>query len=167
MATTAVMTAVTLRPIEPADEQFLLRVYASTRADELAPIPWSPEQKDAFLRQQFHAQSVDWSKNHPGADFSIIEVDGAPAGRFYVDRGQEEICLVDIALLPEHRRAGIGTDLIRGLLAEAGTRAVPVTIHVEVFNPARALYERLGFVLREERGMYLFMEWRGNPAGAR
>ena len=156
----AATAAVTLRPTGPDDSEFLLHVYASTRSEELASVPWSPEQKDAFLRQQFHAQSVDWSQNYPKADWSIVEVDGVPAGRLYVDWGEAEIRLVDIALLPEFRRGGIGTALIGRLFVEADARRLPVTIHVEIFNPARALYERLGFVAREERGMYLFMERR-------
>lgn len=157
--------AVTLRPIGPADSEFLLLVYASTREEELKPVPWSSEQKDAFLRQQFEAQTAYWRETYPAADFAVVEVDGAPAGRFYVNRGRDEIRLVDVALLPEYRRGGIGTELIRELLAEAETRGLPVTIHVEVFNPARALYERLGFEQVEDRGMYQLMQWR--PAAAR
>jgi ribosomal protein S18 acetylase RimI-like enzyme len=155
------MTAVvTLRPVGLADSEFLLRVYASTREEELAPVPWPTEQKEAFLRQQFHAQTTDWSQHYAGADFSIVEVDGVPVGRFYVDRGHDEIRLVDIALLPEYRRRGIGTGLIRDLLGEAQPRGLPVTIHVEVFNPARALYERLGFERVGDRGVYLLMRWQ-------
>ena len=164
--TTAVATAeVTLRPIGPADSDFLLRVYASTRSEELKPVPWSNEQKDAFLRQQFEAQSAYWREHYASADLAIVEVDGEPAGRFYVNRGEDEIRLVDIALLPEYRRGGIGTGLIRDLLAEAETRGLPVTIHVEVFNPARTLYERLGFEQVGDRGPYVLMQWR--PAAAR
>jgi ribosomal protein S18 acetylase RimI-like enzyme len=164
--TTAVATAeVTLRPVGPADAEFLLRVYASTRSEELAPVPWSSEQKDAFLRQQFEAQGAYWRETYPKADFAVVEVDGGPAGRLYVNRGPDEIRLVDIALLPEYRRGGIGTGLIRELLAEAETRSLPVTIHVEVFNPARALYERLGFEWVADRGAYVLMQWR--PAAAR
>ena len=164
MTTTIVATAVTLRPIGPADSEFLLRVYASTRSEELAPVPWSTEQKDAFLRQQFEAQRAYWHEHYANADFSIVEVDGSPAGRFYVNRGQDEIRLVDIELLPEYRRGGIGTGLIQGLLAEARTRGLPVTIHVEVGNPARSLYERLGFERVADRGVYILMQWR--PAAA-
>jgi len=158
--TTSEVAVVTLRPVGPGDEGFLFRVYASTRAEELARVPWTAEQKEAFLRQQFQAQSVDWARNYAGADFSIVDVDGHPAGRFYVDRRLDGIRLVDIALLPQFRRAGIGTGLIRDLLAKAQAQGVPVTIHVEIFNPARALYERLGFEKVEDRGVYVFMRWR-------
>lgn len=158
--TTAAQT-VTLRGVAPGDEEFIFRVYASTREEELAPVAWTEEQKEAFLRQQCRAQTLYWSQQYAETDRRIIEVDGIPAGRFYVLRGPEEIQLVDIALLPEYRRGGIGTRLIEDLLAEAERRGVPVTAHVEIFNPARKLYSRLGFAAVEERGMYLLLKWTG------
>lgn len=156
--------AITLRPVGPADDAFLFRVYASTRSEELAPVPWTEEQKQTFLLQQFRAQSAYWGEHYAGADLRIVEVDGAAAGRFYVHRGSREIRLVDIALLPEYRQAGIGTRLVEELLAEAEARGLPVTAHVEVFNPARSLYERLGFAAVEDRGAYLFLKWTGRKA---
>jgi ribosomal protein S18 acetylase RimI-like enzyme len=90
----------------------------------------------------------------------VVVVDGRPAGRLYVARWPEELRVIDIALLPEYRRRGIGTALLRALLEEAGASGRPVRIHVERFNPALAVYEKLGFRLLEDRGVYLFLEWR-------
>ncbi len=151
---------IALRPVRPEDRDFLLSVYASTRADEMAIVPWNEEQKAAFVAQQFAAQTAYWDEQHPDAERSIIEIDGAPAGRLYVERWPKEMRLIDIALLPGFRRKGAGTELLKGLFAEATERNVPLTIHVEIFNPARALYERLGFASKGERGMYVLMEWR-------
>jgi ribosomal protein S18 acetylase RimI-like enzyme len=156
------MTA--LRPARPEDREHLLAVYASTRAEELAPVPWTEEQKAAFLAMQFGAQDADYKRNYAGADFSVIEVDGQPAGRLYVERRPEEIRLIDIALLPSFRRSGIGTRLLRQLITEARERRIPLTIHVEMFNPARRLYERLGFAPVAEHGIYLLMERRPEAA---
>jgi ribosomal protein S18 acetylase RimI-like enzyme len=133
-------------------------VYASTRAEELAVAPWDDAQKDAFLRSQFEAQDAWYREHYADASFDVIVVDGEPAGRLYVHRGDREIRIVDIALLPEHRGIGIGTTLLRDLLAEADAAGKRVTIHVERFNPARRLYERLGFSIAEDRGIYLFLE---------
>ena len=157
----------TLRPVEPADRDFLFRVYASTREEELSVTGWSEEQKHSFLLQQFDAQTQDWAANYAGADLRVIEVDGAPAGRFYVLRGGDEICLIDIALLPDYRRLGIGSALLARLLEEARERGLPVTLHVEVFNPARSLYARHGFRIVEDRGVYLFLRWRPDGAEGR
>jgi ribosomal protein S18 acetylase RimI-like enzyme len=133
-------------------------VYASTRAEELAVVPWDDVQKEAFLRQQFDAQDAWWHENYAEASFDVILVDGEPAGRLYVHRGPSEIRIVDIALLPEHRGSGVGTRLLDDLLAEGDAGAKNVTIHVERMNPALRLYERLGFALAEDKGVYLFLE---------
>jgi ribosomal protein S18 acetylase RimI-like enzyme len=133
-------------------------VYASTRAEELAVVPWDDAQKDAFLRAQFDAQDAWWHENYAEASFDVIVVDGEPAGRLYVHRGPSEIRIVDIALLPEHRGDGVGTRLLEDLLAEGDASGKSVTIHVERMNPALRLYERLGFALAEDRGVYLFLE---------
>lgn len=150
----------TLRPVRPEDREHLLAVYASTRAEELAPVPWTEEQKAAFVKMQFDAQTTYWGEQYPDADRSIIEIDDVPAGRIYVQRWPKEFRLVDIALLPDYRKRGVGTELIRGLFSEAARAGTVVTIHVETFNPARALYERLGFAPKGEQGMYVLMEWK-------
>jgi ribosomal protein S18 acetylase RimI-like enzyme len=151
---------VTFRPIAPDDMELLLRIYRSTREEELAMVlDWTEEMKAAFVRQQFEAQHAWYQEHYQGAQLEVILVDGAPAGRLYVHRRNREIRLVDITLLPEFRQGGIGTSLLRDLLAEGEAAGKPVTIHVEVFNPAMRLYERLGFRPIEERGPYRLMEW--------
>ncbi|MEY2494845.1 MAG: hypothetical protein QOJ45_1337 [Verrucomicrobiota bacterium] len=149
-----------LRPITPEDDSFLRRLFASTRADELAITGWSDEQKEAFCRMQFDAQSAHYRQHYADASFDIIERDGVAAGRLLVWRSATEILIVDIALLPEHRGAGTGTKLLRELQDEARSAGKPLTIHVERFNPALRLYERLGFKIVEEQQVYLLMEWR-------
>ena len=65
---------------------------------------------------------------------------------------------MDISLLPEHRNRGIGTTLLKELFAESAATEKPVTIHVEKYNPAMRLYERLGFVPIADRGVYLLLQ---------
>jgi ribosomal protein S18 acetylase RimI-like enzyme len=151
-------SVVELLPVAPGDEQFLYRVYASTRTEELAGVPWDEVQKDAFLRAQFDAQDRWYREHYSRASFDVVLVDGEPAGRLYLNRGDSEIRIVDIALLPEHRGKGVGSALLRDLLAEADARGKRVTIHVERMNPALRLYERLGFSVAEDKGVYLFLE---------
>ena len=159
------MTPISLRPITPEDELFLRRLFASTRAEELAITGWSDEQKAAFCRMQFDAQSAHYQKHYADASFDVIERDGVAAGRLLVWRSVKEILIVDIALLPEHRGAGIGTKFLRELQDEARAAGKPLTIHVERYNPARRLYERLGFRIVEEQQVYLLMKWDGNQSG--
>jgi GNAT superfamily N-acetyltransferase len=148
-----------LRPITPEDDSFLAGVYASTRAEELAVTGWNDEQKAEFCRRQFDAQAAHYRGNYPGASFQVIEHDGRPIGRLYVARWEKEIRIVDITLLPEFRGSGIGTKLLRDLQDEARAAGKSLTIHVERFNPAMRLYERLGFKMVEDKGVYLLMEW--------
>ena len=150
---------ITLRPITFEDEPFLYRVYADTREDELSPLGWDETQKDSFLRMQFNAQHGFYQEQFPAADFDIILAGDQPIGRLYVDRRDDAIRIVDIALLLEHRNAGIGSALLRDLLTEAAATSRPVRIHVERFNPALRLYERLGFTQVSDNGVYYLMEW--------
>jgi ribosomal protein S18 acetylase RimI-like enzyme len=152
--------AVTLRPVSAADEQFLREVYASTRAEELAAVPWNDEQKTAFLRMQFDAQDRYYREVYPHGAFDVILIEGEPAGRLYVNRGPDEIRIIDIALLPAYRRRRIGTHLLGSLQTEAALARKALTIHVERFNPALRLYERLGFQQIADRGAYLLLEWK-------
>ena len=147
-----------LLPVQPGDRELLYRVYAGTRTEELAVVPWDDAEKDAFLRAQFEAQDRWYRENYPRASFEVIVIDGEPAGRLYVHRGAGEIRIVDIAFLPEHRGNGAGTALLRDILAEADAAGKRVTIHVERLNPALRLYERLGFAVAEDKGVYLFLE---------
>lgn len=148
------------RPIAETDREFLERLYLSTRTDEMARVPWSDEEKRVFLRFQFDAQHAYYQEQFPGARFELVLVDGEPAGRLYVHRRDGEIRLIDIALLPEFRRRGIGGRLMRGVLEEATALGLPVQIHVEKNNPALALYQRLGFESVEDQGVYWLMRWQ-------
>jgi ribosomal protein S18 acetylase RimI-like enzyme len=150
---------VALRPVRDADEPFLLRVYAGTRAEELARLPWSVEQKAAFVAQQFAAQTAHYARHYAGMDADVIVLDGEPAGRLLVARWAEEIRIVDISILPEFRGGGAGSALLRELMEEAAAARKPLSIHVERDNRALGLYERLGFRPVGEHGVYLRMEW--------
>jgi ribosomal protein S18 acetylase RimI-like enzyme len=152
--------AITRRRICPEDQPFLYQVYASTRTEELAPLGWSQPQLDAFLTMQFIAQHRYYQEQFPEAKFEVILRHGEPIGRLYVDRKPDEIRIIDIALLPAHRNAGIGSALLHELFAEADRDGKPVRIHVEQFNPALHLYRRLGFVAIGDNGVYHHMERR-------
>jgi len=153
---------VSFRPIRPDDEPFLRQVYASTRLEELAPLGWSAEQQAAFLGQQFEAQHHHYQTHYADAAFLVILLNDRPIGRLYVARWPDEIRIIDIALLPEYRNAGIGSHLLRDLLDEAAQAGKPLRIHVEKFNRALSLYERLGFTPIADRDVYWFMEWSPN-----
>ncbi|MGN6216281.1 MAG: GNAT family N-acetyltransferase [Solirubrobacterales bacterium] len=158
--------AVTLRPAADEDRPFMLRVYASIREPELEGSGLPREQWGPFIAQQFEAQSHAYAA-YPDTSFEVVLVDGEPAGRLIVARWPEELRIVDIALLPEHRGRGIGEELMRPLLEEADERGVKASIHVERFNPAQRLYARLGFRPVSETGVYLLLERSARAAQAK
>jgi ribosomal protein S18 acetylase RimI-like enzyme len=148
----------TLRPVSPDDNKFLFDLYATTRADEMKTVGLGPEAMATFLRFQFDAQRRHYERRYPEAEHSIIEIEGAPIGRIYLHHAGEEVRLVDISILPEHRGSGIGGSVLTGLLESARASGKPVRLSVQKFNPARRLYERLGFVVTGETGVHVQME---------
>jgi N-acetylglutamate synthase-like GNAT family acetyltransferase len=145
-----------------SDMAFLSKLYASTRWDEVLQAPWSDQQRIEFLQQQFEAQHSHYLSHYPNSDFLIILKDNCKIGRIYLDRDEVSICLIDIALLPECRKSGIGTELLKELLEEAQLTNKKIVIHVENFNPAYHWYLKLGFKQVEDKGVYQYMEW--NPS---
>jgi ribosomal protein S18 acetylase RimI-like enzyme len=155
----AAETGLTFRAVTDADLLFLARLYASTRVEELAAVPWSAEQKAAFLDMQFRGQRADYQHNYPDADWLVLMRAGQDIGRLYLERRPNQHGIIDIAFLPEHRGRGLGTALLHDLLDEAAAAGKAVSIHVEKFNPAMRLYRRLGFKTEEDKGVYDLMRW--------
>jgi ribosomal protein S18 acetylase RimI-like enzyme len=147
-----------LRPALPEDLEFLYQVYASTRQEELAVTGWTAPQIVQFLRAQFDAQHRYYHEVHPQASYQVILWEGHPAGRLYIDRRDNEINVIDIALLPAYRGRGAGSILMKEILAEAGRAGKPVRIYVEQFNRAQTLYQRLGFRKIGDTGVYYHLE---------
>jgi ribosomal protein S18 acetylase RimI-like enzyme len=151
---------ITLRAATPEDEAFLRQVYASARASEMAMVPWTDEEKDAFLRVQFDAQDSYYRAQFPAAEFQVIMNDDAPVGRLYILRGGDQTRILDISILPDCRSQGIGTSLMKPLLEEARAANQPLTIWVENFNPSQTLFRRLGFSVIQEDGFNQLLEFR-------
>ena len=152
--------SITLRPVSPDDESFLLELYASTRADELALTNWDERQRKAFVEMQFAAQQHYYRTQFAGAEHSIILMGDRPAGRLYVARRPEEIRILDITVAVEDRGAGVGSSTLKELIREAEESGASVRIYVERFNPSLRLFERLGFSSIQETPSHFLMEWR-------
>ncbi|MET0650815.1 MAG: GNAT family N-acetyltransferase [Pyrinomonadaceae bacterium] len=152
---------VVLRPARESDYEELVRVYASTRAAEVAQVTWwDDEQKLAFCRAQYDAQKAEYDARFPGAEYDLIEVKGRTVGRVWVGRAEEEIRLLDIALLPEAQRRGLGAAIVGALIEEARASGKRLRHMVFMLNTdALRFYERLGFRVFEDLGGYLHMEW--------
>ncbi len=147
-----------LREEQPGDLPFAAELYAQTRAAELVAVPWTEAEKRAFCQQQFEAQHAHYALHYPRAQFLIILCHGALAGRLYFEHTNAELRLMEITLAARWRGRGLGTLLSRVVVELADEAGVPTSLHVESFNPARRLYERLGFREIETRGVYLLMQ---------
>jgi ribosomal protein S18 acetylase RimI-like enzyme len=142
--------SISLRPVEVGDDEFLYHVYASTRADEMALVDWTDEQKDAFLRMQVSAQTAHYSVHFPTAEQYIIRHNDVPVGRLIINRLPDRLHIIDIALLTDSRNTGIGSAVMQEIMDEAQQSKRDIMLRVEFFNPARRLYSRLGFVQNHE-----------------
>ena len=152
--------SVSLRPVTADDKEFLVSVYAGTRAQELAQVQWEAGQKDAFVRWQFEMQQKEYQTRYPDARYDIILVDGVPAGRIWVGSDDKQIRLLDIAIMEQFQNRGVGTILLRRLMDEATEVNKPLRHMVFVLNDnAHRFYERLGFKVIEDLGGYKHMEW--------
>ncbi len=154
----------TLRAVTADDESFLLFVYDSSRAEELAQVQWQEGQREAFVKWQFDLQRREYDARYPGAEYDVILVDDQAAGRIWIGRDAEEIHLLDIVVLPEFQNRGVGRALMNSLIDEARQCGKVLRHMVFIMNiDALRFYERLGFVVIEEMGAYKHMEWKSEP----
>jgi ribosomal protein S18 acetylase RimI-like enzyme len=138
-----------LRPATDGDYDFLWWLHGATMRTYVDAI-WGWD--EAFQRQHFQ-------DHFDPARIEIVERAGEAAGYISVERGEDAIFLGAIEIAPDSQNQGIGTGLIRDLQDEAQGRGVPLKLQVLQGNPARRLYERLGFVATRETETHIMMSW--------
>lgn len=138
-----------LRPASAADLPFLLalRVVTMTPHQLGSGVSVSTREQEERLHYRFECARV-------------VEVEGQPAGILKVTRDGLDWQVVQIQLLPELQSRGIGQRLLEGVMAEARAAGARLSLHVLRSNPARRLYERLGFVVTEEGAHEYTMQLR-------
>lgn len=151
------MPSITLRKTTNNDYRLLLEIYASTREAELSLSAWSLAEKNAFINMQFQAQHQYYTSLYKDNDFYIVLYNHQLAGRIYSAELDHEIRIVDIALLPDYQRIGIGSYLIKQLIQRALRCKKNITLHVDNTNSAMSWYQKLGFKPMASNGIYTFM----------
>lgn len=142
--------------IRPAQKDELDGLYAIHREAMQAYVTrtWG-SWDEAFQR--------DYFRNHWPDVRLAIDVEGTLGGFVDLDESPERILVENIELLPAHQNRGIGTALLVSVQQRAAGRNLPVTLQVLKVNPARRLYERLGFRLTGETETHYQMAWQAAP----
>jgi ribosomal protein S18 acetylase RimI-like enzyme len=117
-----------------------------------------------YVEQTWGKWDDDWQaerfrKNFRPDHVQVIVLDGHDAGLLHVERSPEEINLVNIQIAPEFQNRGLGTEVMHALLAEARREKLPLRLQVLKVNPARRLYERIGFAVVAETETHYQMRW--------
>lgn len=154
------LDGVVARPVVAHDLGFLQTLYASTRADEMAATGWPEAQIQQFLAMQFNLQHRYYQEHHAGADFLLLSRADQPIGRLYWREHDGDASLIDISLVPTERGRGIGTAMLKMLVARADQRGQNIVLHVEPYNPALRLYLRFGFEALGDNGIYIKLRRR-------
>jgi GNAT superfamily N-acetyltransferase len=160
LPTSLAASGLTFRAEADDDLPFLRHLYASTRAEELSVTGWTDAQKLAFTDSQFDLQRHHYRTYYPRTEWNVLENHGTPIGRLYLQCRITTFLVIDIALLPEWRGRGLGTELMQWICTLARAAGKSVTVTVEKYNRAQTLYRRLGFREIAEGGVYWEMEWR-------
>ena len=133
-------TVYELRQATEGDYEFLKRLHHAAMRDVVQRMfGWDEVVQDRMFDEGFK----------PGLS-QIVSVDGQDAAQLVVERGSDHVCLTTIFILPKFQRRGLGTAIINDVLAEAARAHLPVVLRVLKLNPARGLYERLGFAVASE-----------------
>jgi ribosomal protein S18 acetylase RimI-like enzyme len=144
-----------------ADDAFIKRLLLETISTQLGAGAWPEALRETLLAQQCDIRLMSRRGAFPQGHGWIIQIDGADAGWLFVADSPDEIRIVEIVIAEAHSGQGAGTDVIRGLLAEAEALGKPVRLSVNLLNTGAArLYHRLGFRRTGGDATQDFLEWR-------
>ncbi len=162
MAASLAEPGIALRPERSADQSFIRRLYRAGRADEIAAAGWPPKMARAFLDDQFTYQEHHFAGLGAGLHRFMITSDRQAIGRLYLIQRADFVHIVDIALIAQRRKSGLGTDIVSVLQrAVADHGQAGLTLNVVKGSAAIRLYQRLGFALADTaHPTHLSMIWR-------
>jgi GNAT superfamily N-acetyltransferase len=131
----------TIRPARPADSEFVYQVKKAALGEYIEQT-WG---WDEVFQHDFHDREYDPTTTE------IITWQGTDVGWLEVERGSNSLFLSGIYILPEYQSRGVGSAMIGEIIREAKEMQLPLMLQVLKVNPrARALYEKLGFVVTGE-----------------
>ena len=142
---------ISFRPVMGDDYEYLYAMNKLTMQEHAEKMygPWDEAIARRIFAERWHPESM-----------RIVVIDGRDGGMLEVIPDETGVHLANIRVVPEHQNRGIGTQLILQVLRDAHSRGLPVSLRVLKVNPARRLYERLGFVTVDETETHHLMEAR-------
>lgn len=145
------MSSVSRRRAAEEDDAFLFDLFKAVRSPAFGGAP----QLELLMRIQYAGQKQSYASQYPGSGHEVVLVDGDAAGRIWVCRTSAEHRLVDISLLPAYQNRGIGTNLLKDAIAEAGRAGVPLRCSVALGNAGSLrFHQRLGFRIVSQDEVY-------------
>jgi GNAT superfamily N-acetyltransferase len=152
MAGTSESTGLTLTAATAADGEYLYRLTEQTMR-AYAEATWGAWNEQA-VREFTDRAARDGS-------FQLIRRHGVTVGAVRIERFPGHVVLDQLSVATPYQRQGIGTQIVRGLMSEARDANKPLRLRVLRVNPAKRLYERLGFVVTETTNERYYMEYGG------
>ena len=135
-----------------SDKGFLWKLKVASMRQYVEQVyGWDDTVQYEYFENSFHPENI-----------KIIQVDGQDMGMYELQERDEDWFLARIEILPEFQRKGIGTKVIQGIIQEAKGTNKPLDLQVFKVNPARKLYERLGFIKVGENKIHIQMHSPNN-----
>lgn len=137
--------ALEARPVAASDEAFLRALYADTREPAMRATGWPASRCRNFLDQQFDELQRQHRQRHADALCLLLLVQGSPVGRLSWQAAPQQATLIELSLVRPWRGCGVGSQVMRGLTADADRRGQAIDLHVEPDSPACSWVQRFGF----------------------
>lgn len=153
-----------LRQAVSEDEDFLLQLFVATQSMKTASWNMSATAREQLLQMQFRGRMQTYTAQYPAAEDLIIclKEEGdieRRVGRHLVMRQEDAILGIDLAILPMYQKQGLGRLVLQGIQRQCAKEGLRFRLHVLHTNPARRLYDRLGFRRVSQDLLYAQMEW--------
>ena len=140
--------SIDFRQATEEDFDFLFAMHIATMKDYVDQIwGWDDAFQESLFRERYIPNQIQ-----------VIKFDGKDIGMISLEERTDDVFLRAIEILPTHQGQGIGSRIIQEIIDDAESKQKPVSLSVLKGNPAKSLYERLGFSVIEETDPRFFMK---------
>jgi ribosomal protein S18 acetylase RimI-like enzyme len=149
-----------MRPAGPEDQGLIDALFYEDRASQFAGTGLAEAQIQMLVGMQARGRSTTYAAQYPAAeDWILLDEEEQPVGRLLLDRHSDRWRIVDIAVLMARHGQGLGARVLRECQRQAVAAGARLELQVRPENPARRLYERLGFEVVSEDAVAAEMVW--------